>query len=224
MSATPSSLLTYHTSRDVPRSVGAAAEAVLSARGEPRKLTAIFDHSHVPMVMVSTTRRHAEVNRPAQLALRLSLEEMRTCAIDDLLPDHLRGVMKQAWARLLDTGCVAGHYQAVAPDGGRLDVAYCALASVSPGWHLIAFAPAHWPADELGMLDDSGPGPGGSLTPREIEVIALAAEGLSGPELAAELILSPQTVNTHFKNIYSKLGVRTRAAAVARAMRLGAID
>jgi DNA-binding CsgD family transcriptional regulator len=66
--------------------------------------------------------------------------------------------------------------------------------------------------------------PSGSLTPREIEVLALAAERLSGPELAAELVLSPATVNTHFKNIYAKLRVRTRPAAVAKAIRLGAID
>jgi DNA-binding CsgD family transcriptional regulator len=223
MSATPSSLLTYQHSRDIPRSVGAAAEVVLSARGEPRKLTAIFEHNDVPMVMIGTARRDAKINRSAQLALRLSLDEVHTCAIDDLMPDHLRGVMRRAWARLLDTGCIAGHYQAAAPDGGRLDIAYCGLASVAPGWHLIAFAPAHSPADELGVLEADGSDPGGFLTPREIEVLALSAEGLSGPELAAKLILSPTTVNTHFKNIYAKLGVRTRAAAVARAMRLGAI-
>jgi ATP/maltotriose-dependent transcriptional regulator MalT len=62
------------------------------------------------------------------------------------------------------------------------------------------------------------------LTAREIEVLALAADGLSGPELAHELTLSPATVNAHFKNIYRKLDVRNRAAAVAKAMRLGAID
>jgi LuxR family maltose regulon positive regulatory protein len=54
-------------------------------------------------------------------------------------------------------------------------------------------------------------------------VLALAADGLSGPELAHALVLSVTTVNTHFKNIYVKLGVRNRAAAVAKAMRLGVI-
>jgi DNA-binding CsgD family transcriptional regulator len=223
MSCTPSSLLTYHHSRDVPRSVGAAAEAVLSARGRPRRLTTIFERSHVPMVMVDATRRLVEVNRPAELALRLSLVEVRTYLIDDLTPDHLNGVVQGAWARLLDTGCVAGRYQVAATDGIPFDIVYCGLANVLPGLHLIAFAPAYWPADELGLLDH-GLSPGGSLTARETEVLSLAAAGLSGPELAAELVLSPKTVNTHFKNIYAKLGVRTRAAAVAWAMRVGAID
>lgn len=73
------------------------------------------------------------------------------------------------------------------------------------------------------LLGDNGRCPCRFLTPREIEVLVLTAEGLSGPEVAAELVLSPSTVNTHFKNIYAKLGVRTRAAAVAKAMRVGAI-
>ena len=55
-------------------------------------------------------------------------------------------------------------------------------------------------------------------------MLALAADGLSGPELAQELVLSPATINTHFKNIYEKLDVGNRAAAVAKAMRLGMID
>jgi two-component system nitrate/nitrite response regulator NarL len=79
------------------------------------------------------------------------------------------------------------------------------------------------PADESHVINDAGFGPSPSLTPREIDVLALAAEGFSGPELAQRLALSPSTVNTHFKSIYKKLDVRTRAAAVAKAMRLGMI-
>jgi DNA-binding CsgD family transcriptional regulator len=63
-----------------------------------------------------------------------------------------------------------------------------------------------------------------SLTAREIEVLLLAADGHSGPELAQQLSLSPATVNAHFKHIYTKLDVRNRAGAVAKAMRLGVID
>lgn len=54
-------------------------------------------------------------------------------------------------------------------------------------------------------------------------MLALAAEGLTGPDLPEVLVLSTSTINTHFKNIYEKLGVRNRAAAVANAMRLGII-
>jgi len=132
--------------------------------------------------------------------------------------------MEQTWARLLDVGCVAGRYPVAGNDGSRLDVVYYGLAHVLPGLHLIAFAPADWPEDELEAIEDDRPDAFISLTPREIEVLTLAADGLSGPELAQALVLSPATVRTHFKNMYEKLDVRTRAAAVGKAMRLGMVD
>jgi PAS domain S-box-containing protein len=62
------------------------------------------------------------------------------------------------------------------------------------------------------------------LTARESEVLQLAAQDLSGPEIAERLVLSMATVKTHFRNIYAKLGVTERAAAVAKAIREGLID
>jgi DNA-binding CsgD family transcriptional regulator len=61
------------------------------------------------------------------------------------------------------------------------------------------------------------------LTPRELEVLRLAAQGHSGPEIAARLFVSPTTIKTHFENIYAKFGVSDRASAVAKALRLGLI-
>ena len=61
------------------------------------------------------------------------------------------------------------------------------------------------------------------LTAREIEVLTLAARGCAGPEIARQLVVSPSTVKTHFSHIYEKLGVKNRAAAVARAMQLRVI-
>jgi DNA-binding CsgD family transcriptional regulator len=209
-------------SNHVPPRVGAAAEAVLGARGDTQKL-AVFERSPVPMVMVDGRRRYVEVNRPARLWFRLRLDEMRTFAIGDLTPAPRGGVMEQAWARLLDAGSVAGRYPVYGADGSLLDLVYCGVAHIVPGLHLIAFAPADWPEDGLDAVLDGGPDPRASLTPREIEVLALAADGLSGREIAQELALSPTTVNTHFKHIYEKLDISTRAAAVAKAMRLGLI-
>jgi PAS domain S-box-containing protein len=67
-------------------------------------------------------------------------------------------------------------------------------------------------------------GPVRSLTPRELEVLQLATNGLSGREIAAQLVVSPSTIKTHFNHIYEKLGVADRAAAVATALRLGLIE
>jgi PAS domain S-box-containing protein len=62
------------------------------------------------------------------------------------------------------------------------------------------------------------------LTPREVEVIALGARGLSSAEIAERLTISSGTVRTHFENLYPKLGASDRAGAVAAALRLGIID
>jgi PAS domain S-box-containing protein len=62
------------------------------------------------------------------------------------------------------------------------------------------------------------------LSDREREVLRLAAEGNTGPEIAGRLVVSPATVKTHFENVYEKLGVGDRAAAVAHALRTGLIE
>jgi DNA-binding CsgD family transcriptional regulator len=59
------------------------------------------------------------------------------------------------------------------------------------------------------------------LTVREMDVIQLAAEGLTNKEIAARLTLSARTVNFHLDNIYSKLGVSTRTEAAIYAQRQG---
>jgi DNA-binding NarL/FixJ family response regulator len=61
------------------------------------------------------------------------------------------------------------------------------------------------------------------LTAREREVLALMAEGSSNRTIAGELGLSPKTVNRHVENIFGKLGVSSRAAAVAKALKSGTI-
>jgi predicted ATPase/DNA-binding CsgD family transcriptional regulator len=57
-----------------------------------------------------------------------------------------------------------------------------------------------------------------TLTTREIEVLRLLAEGLTSAQIAAQLIISLLTVNTHVRSIYSKLGVTSRSAATRYAI------
>ena len=62
------------------------------------------------------------------------------------------------------------------------------------------------------------------LTVRELEILQLAARGLSGRKIAEQLVISQATVKTHFEHINAKLAVSTRAAAVAQALRDGLIE
>jgi LuxR family maltose regulon positive regulatory protein len=59
------------------------------------------------------------------------------------------------------------------------------------------------------------------LSARELDVLRLLGTDLDGPEIARELVVSLNTMRTHTKNIYAKLGVNNRRAAVRRARELG---
>ena len=61
------------------------------------------------------------------------------------------------------------------------------------------------------------------LSARESEILDLLAGGASAPDIAAQLYLSTATVKTHLHNLYRKLDVSDRAAAVAEGMRRGLI-
>jgi DNA-binding CsgD family transcriptional regulator len=57
------------------------------------------------------------------------------------------------------------------------------------------------------------------LTPRQWELLELVATGRSNAEIAGQLVLSPHTVRTHLENIFARLGVTSRTAAVAAVRR-----
>jgi non-specific serine/threonine protein kinase len=61
------------------------------------------------------------------------------------------------------------------------------------------------------------------LTPRERDVLKLVAQGLSNPDIARRLVLSEHTVHRHLANILRKLGLSSRAAAAAWAVRTGLV-
>lgn len=59
---------------------------------------------------------------------------------------------------------------------------------------------------------------GGAMTEREVEVLELLSKGLGNKEMARALLVSEATVKSHLSHIYAKLGVDTRAGAVAAAI------
>ena len=68
-----------------------------------------------------------------------------------------------------------------------------------------------------------GPGAALALTERELEVLGAAARGSGNKAIAQELSISPQTVQVHLRNIFGKLGVNSRAEAIAYALSHGLI-
>jgi len=92
------------------------------------------------------------------------------------------------------------------------------LASVRRTGTAAGPAPGEAPAQAAGPGRDVT-----ALTPRELDVLRLAAQGLSNPDIARELVLSEHTVHRHLANILRKLGLSSRVAAAAWAVRAGLV-
>ncbi len=59
----------------------------------------------------------------------------------------------------------------------------------------------------------------GALTPMELDVVRLVAEGLGNKDIGARLFISPRTVQTHLTHVYAKLGLASRVQLVQEASR-----
>jgi DNA-binding CsgD family transcriptional regulator len=102
--------------------------------------------------------------------------------------------------------------------GGRNRAAAAQLERAAAGFRALGCETRAGAADALAARQKDAP-----LTPREVDVLRLVAEGLSDDEIAARLVLSPHTVHRHMANIRTKLGQASRAAAAAQAARDGLI-
>ena len=155
----------------------------------------------------------------------------RTDVALDALEHAVRLAEPHGWVRLprrriLDTrtsppagGTRAGiavpaDLRAATADTPAADVAVAAAAS--PPGHAWEAMPGGADEPRNGQLIDS-------LSERELEVLRMLASELDGLGIARELVVSLNTVRTHTKHIYAKLGVNNRAA-LTKAHRLGLLD
>ena len=80
------------------------------------------------------------------------------------------------------------------------------------------------PPGSPGFARDEPPGGAPLLTPREVEILAMVGEGASNKAVARRLNISAHTVKFHLEAVFRKLGVTTRAEAVARGLRQRLIE
>ena len=108
----------------------------------------------------------------------------------------------------------------IAKDADRAEICE-AIRSIASGRTVLSREVMASMASELQQRHT---GAHGLLTPRESEILVMLAEGSSAPDIAARLQLSTATVKTHLHNLYVKLDVSDRAAAVGEGMRRGLIN
>ncbi len=198
---------------DLSSALTRAVHLVLGAREHPGRLERVFTQCPVPLVLMDGRERFVAANGPACLALGLGRPELLSRGTRSVVAAGGMPAYEWAWSTLSAGDNIALDGLAIQRgDGATVDITVQAVADAMPGLRLAGFAPVGTTVNDLVHL-----------TRRERELLQLAADGLSGPRIAEELVLSRATVRTHFDNIYEKLDTHDRAAAVAKAMRLGLI-
>jgi DNA-binding NarL/FixJ family response regulator len=114
-----------------------------------------------------------------------------------------------------DRGTILTAIRSVASGQAMLSpsIARRAIEQLSTGAESLAFAPE--PVRRSSAFPE--------LSPRELDVLRLIAQGLRNREIAEQLFISEKTVGNHVSNIFSKLQVTDRSQAIVRAMRGGLV-
>jgi PAS domain S-box-containing protein len=173
------------------------------------------------LLLVDDARRYVSVNQPAAALLGAPPEVVVGRRMEHYTPPDGLAVLERFWAALERAGELEGRGLLVREDGSQRMIEFRAHWGFAPGRHLVALREVRPPALPIVTSDDQSVP---RLTPRERQVLQLAAEGRSTREIADLLILSPGTVKTHLHHIYTNLGARDRASAVATAIRLSLIS
>ena len=105
--------------------------------------------------------------------------------------------------------------------GGAIDILLTAIATVAQGGVYLDAKVAHLvmqtfkPTVDVDIVGD--------LSARELDVLKLVVEGLSNPEIAQQLFISPNTVKAHMRGLMTKLAASDRVQVAVKALRAGLI-
>jgi PAS domain S-box-containing protein len=185
--------------------------------GWPALFWNAFKGSRNAMVLLDDQRRHVEVNG-AYLKL---LGYPRTHLVGHPVYELVVGgpqVTREEWDEAIGGGDFTGEAFLVCHDGSDIRIQYAAHPEVVTGRRLVLFvalSTSRWGRHSRRDID---PAAAAALSPREREIVRFVALGETGPEIAEQLHISHQTVRTHIRNAMHKLGARSRAQLVAKAL------
>jgi PAS domain S-box-containing protein len=175
-----------------------------------------------PMVLVDEDRRIIDVNPPAEALTGFARRQLIGRLADEFFAEHERAGFAREWRELVPRGEGNAEREMLCADGGRVMIRYKAARRTAGGRRLCLYLatqvrPA--PKDDA----ERGSAVRYAFSPREREVVQLVAQGLTTRHIADELDVSLETVRTHIRHAMAKLGSRTRAQLVAKALAEGLI-
>ena len=199
-------------------------DRIVSARssdGWSRLFTSAFQRSRNPMLLTDERRAIIDVNGALVTLLGLKREKAIGRPVWELVVGGPL-LSREEWASALAAGRADGEAQLHGPDGATVAVQWAASAEIVSGGHrvlVVALSVSRWGSRFRRGL--SSVQPPRVLSRREREVVHLVSLGAAGPEIAEELGISHHTVRTHIGNAMDKLGARSRAQLVAKALTEG---
>jgi DNA-binding CsgD family transcriptional regulator len=184
-------------------------------------LWTFIDTAPVPVLAADDERQILRVNSRWCDLTGYDADAVTAMRIDDILAPESRPGIEMRWTDLVGTGLATARVVLLRPDHVRIALRYGAFANVIAGVHVGAYLPE--PGQEGRSMRPARARRAGQLTRREQESLRLVAMGMTTHAAAEQLGISPETVRTHVRNAMNKLGARTRAQAIAVAMRDGEI-
>ncbi|HEX4734345.1 MAG TPA: LuxR C-terminal-related transcriptional regulator [Thermoleophilaceae bacterium] len=184
-------------------------------------LWTFIDTAPVPVLAADDERQILRVNSRWCDLTGYEADTVTAMRIDDILAPESRPGIEMRWSDLVGTGLATARVVLLRPDHVRIALRYGAFANVIAGVHVGAYLPE--PGQEGRSMRHARARRAGQLTRREQESLRLVAMGMTTHAAAEQLGISPETVRTHVRNAMNKLGARTRAQAIAVAMRDGEI-
>jgi DNA-binding CsgD family transcriptional regulator len=184
-------------------------------------LWTFLDTAPVALLAATDERRIVRVNQRWSDLTGYDADAAATMRIDEMLAPESRPGIEMRWGDLMTTGVATARIVILRPDHVRVAIRYGGFANVLAGVHLAACLAE--PGQDTRALRPARARRAGQLTRREQESLRLVAMGMTTTAAADQLGISPETVRTHVRNAMNKLGARTRAQAIAVAMRDGEI-
>jgi DNA-binding CsgD family transcriptional regulator len=176
-----------------------------------------FTQSRNPMILVDGERSIVDANGAFVHLLSRPRSLMLGRRLSGLVADGPLATGPE-WREALAQGRFNGEASLLHADGSRVAVQWAACTEVATGRRLVLFVALTTSRRGAHFRRELDGGPRRGLSRREHEVVQRVALGETGPEIAAELGIAHETVRTHVRSAMKKLGARSRAHLVAKAL------